>query len=57
MTISKKCVIMIKENRNIPKEGENMKKYTTPVLQKLDLSNISVFCGCKLYANDDDSCY
>lgn len=33
------------------------KKYTTPVLQKIDLSKISVFCGCNSYSNDDNSCY
>ena len=34
-----------------------MKKYIKPVVQKLNLNDSSVFCGCNSFSSDDDSCY
>ncbi len=33
------------------------KLYSKPVVKEIDLSKISIFCGCGGSSSDDQSCY
>ncbi len=60
LTIRQKFVIFNTKNKCVLLQREgNMKKkiYTTPKIKVVDLTNVSVFCGCGGYSSDSDSCY
>lgn len=33
------------------------KTYTSPVLKVVNLSTLSIFCGCGSHSTENDSCY